>query len=621
MSHSANDPNHPHPPSHPPSHPHNLTDAPGPIINPHVPHHISEFGEVDNLRHIDHHSDNDDLPAPPLQRHDKIAVKERMSRLRHRLFHERHLHQYFCGETLYRTEGNRSIGADELFLDLVIVGGIAALGHELRETFSGWLDVEKFLLLFGAIFNSWRAVVFLWNLWGVQSDIIDKVSIYLVFFSLTGIALGAHGAFSPGPRPWVAICSFAASAIPIIIGGFWSAREPLLQKSGLRIELSVINAIGSVICVLPYFIAAFITNETAVRVLYWVALGLSINNIYVGFIISRLINGKRQSKSRIAISIELLVEKYETLTMIVLGESVLGILFEAALLVTADGVRLGAVYGVAAAATAMLYSLQTLYHNVDSAILKGGKHAIRHNRWAGIVWNLLHFPYQAALVLFATGVGISMRDIGFPPKDGNYKMDGSRAVEMSTEGVRLVLGRIVRAGTSDGAKTTGAKFGTKQRWLFAVGWGASIILSAVIGALHLGGPRAMTESYRLSVRCIVAVGLAIGMPFANVSADVFVTIFTVVLVVMACTEYVLVQMDRMGFFRSENSTQSSSLDDVVPAALNEDMDEIEKQGGDDDGDQAAKTLRRRLMKGHVKQLVPVTEEEDIEKNEGATNAL
>ena len=112
----------------------------------HVAHHVAEFGEVDNLVHISHEDEHamEAVPAPPVSRKDKLAMKERVHRLGRRLFASRHLMQYFHDDVLYRTEGNRSIGPDELFLDLVIVGGIAALGHELRETFNGWDDVEKF---------------------------------------------------------------------------------------------------------------------------------------------------------------------------------------------------------------------------------------------------------------------------------------------------------------------------------------------------------------------------------------------------------------------------------------------------------------------------------------------
>ena len=133
---------------------------------------------------------SDTLPAPPIDRRDRLAVKERLIRLKNKCFHERNIHQYWQGDTLYRSAASRSIGSEELFLDLVMVGGIAAIGHELRETFQGWREVETVLLLFSALYSSWRQVVLLWNIWGVCWDTTDKIGIYIVFTCVSYIALG-----------------------------------------------------------------------------------------------------------------------------------------------------------------------------------------------------------------------------------------------------------------------------------------------------------------------------------------------------------------------------------------------------------------------------------------------
>lgn len=588
-------------------------------IIPHRAHHISEFGEVENLEHIDapiRPSIEDELPAPPRDRKDPLALHERISRLRRKCFHERHIHQYWQGETLYRTEGSRKIGPDELFLDLVIVGAIAAFGHELREYFDGWPSVEKFILLFAAIYSSWRGVVFLWNLWGVASDLIDKIGIYSVFTCLTFIALGAHGAFDDGPRPYVAAAAFLALVSPLITSVYWGMTEPLLRPSKGLSQTSIYGAVNFC-AALPYFAAAFVKSEQVTRILYWVGLVSNLITLFVTSLAYRFFVRDYGKTARYAISIELLVEKYEVLTMIVLGESVLGILFEGSAVVTTEGVKLGSLFGSSAAATAMLYALQTLYTNVDAPIAKGGKHAVRHRKLNGILWSQLHVPYHAALVIFATGLGLAVRDIAMPyPSEtaAEHALVAARTVTAIASGVH-----------AEGAGVDG-KFGTKERWLFATGWGASLIFSGLIGSLHLAGPRAATKQWRFMIRTAIVLPLTLGMPYSTMKAEYFLAVFAAVLIVIALVEFVFVQMDKMGFFRSETTVFSSSAD-----ASNNDVVQFGDERDDDDGDDSAdvvdleksclddyvnnqvqdaekrNALRARLCKSHKMTLVPVSQ--------------
>lgn len=519
--------------------------------NHNVAHHVAEFGHVENLQHIDsppNVSDDDDQPAPPVTLRDKLSRRNRMSRLRRRCFHERHLHQYWHNETLYRTEANRSITPDELFLDLVIVGGIAVLGHELRENFKGWREIESFLLLFGALYTSWRNLVLLWNIWGICSDFIDKLGIYVVFTCLIFIALTAHGPFKEGVLPYVAAASFVATSTPCLSSIVFGMREPLLKDGGGKTLYA--QCILFLFSSLPYFAAIFVRSDLAARALFWTAFILnSIFAISLSFYtdwITERFQKKDVLVTRLAIAIELMVEKYDVLTMIVLGESVLGILFEGAKYLTADGVRLGSLFGAAAISTALLYSLQTLYNNVDSPIPRGGKHAIRYKKLHGLSWSQLHIPYHASLVIFATGLGIALRDVALPPK---YDVGSSSA--------HLAMTIIHAEAASDGVKIE-PDFGRNPRWLFSVGWGASVILSGAIGAFHCPGPRAATRHWRFKIRCLISVALMVGMPFTTLSAVKYVSVYTVVTVFIAVIEYLFVQMDKMGFFRSEATTFTSS---------------------------------------------------------------
>lgn len=573
------------------------------------------FGDVEKLVHIEH--DDPDatelVPAPPISRKDKLAMRERLFRLKRRLFAERHLMQYFHDDVLYRSEGARTIGPDELFLDLVIVGGIAALGHELRENFNGWLDVEKFFLLFAAIYSGWRSLVITWNLWDVRSDLIDKIGIYLAFFSLTGIALGAHGAFQDGIRPYVAVSAFVATALPSFSCLVWGLKEPLMKNPVNVVNQLTLMSTINLFSAVPYLAAAFVSTDRTTRIMYWVPYGMQTLSYVFSGSLYRYIHRNREGYSRLAIAIELMVEKYEVLTMIVLGESVLGMLFEAALVVTKEGARVGALYAAAAAGTAMLYALQTLYVNVDGHIIKGGTHAIRFKAFFGILWSQIHTVYHFSLILFATGLGIALRDITIPPKE---------------DAAEKLLNIVLRA-TEESGTSTGPKFGTEERWLFSSGWGASLLLSGIIGLLHDAGPRAATLWRRLAIRAVVVIAMMVSIPFADISAGNFVLIYTIPTVVIASLEFLFHHMDRMGFFRSEQTIFTGTDDlDVGDSFEEETVDEQPPRAPEDalsaESQAAAKkamlnrAFQQRLQRRHCSRLVPVNIPKKGEAKEDGT---
>lgn len=87
-----------------------------------------------------------------------------------------------------------------------------------------------------------------------------------------------------------------------------------------------------------------------------------------------------------------------------------------------------------------------------------------------------------------------------------------------------------------------------------------MIFSAIIGALHRRGPRSATKVYRTVFRCIVTVAVMVGMPFSNLSAGLFQGVFAAVTVAISIAEFLFVQMDRIGFFRSEKSLRYSSTE-------------------------------------------------------------
>lgn len=94
--------------------------------------------------------------------------RARWARLKDLLWHRRWLRQYFSEEGVLVREHHRRPSNEELFLDLILVAALASLSHELRHNFDGWSSVENFILLFGALYSSWRTIMSLWNSFGTR---------------------------------------------------------------------------------------------------------------------------------------------------------------------------------------------------------------------------------------------------------------------------------------------------------------------------------------------------------------------------------------------------------------------------------------------------------------------
>lgn len=269
-------------------------------------HHEEEHGVVLGGVH-QYDPDGNDLKSAIGSVSDVVMQAKRLKR---RLFKPRRLKQYFRGQELYRTEKPRPIQTDELFLDLIIVANIAAIGHELRETFKGWFEIEKFFLLFSAILSVWRAVLLYWNLFGSEKDVYDKLFVWLVFTLLTFIGAGAHNAFDKA-QPYVALASFFGTLIPWVLTAYFSYKEDLLNSKQNLVNHGVLTAVVQTLTALPYFAATFVSSPRATKILFWIPPLLQIVSSTIVFRLFRYIHRKpeHQDRTAFAVHIDLMIEK------------------------------------------------------------------------------------------------------------------------------------------------------------------------------------------------------------------------------------------------------------------------------------------------------------------------
>lgn len=260
-----------------------------------------------------------------------------------------------------------------------------------------------------------------------------------------------------------------------------------------------------------------------------------------------------------SVNVESMVEKYGVFTLVVLGESLLALIFEGSTLVTLENANINKMYVTVAVSVLIVYSLQTLYFNVDNFIAKGGVHAIRAHRHAGLAWTILHLFYHMALAgPLATGLGLIIRDV---------TLEGSK--------------KVVRAA-AEGASKTGSlqmELNSNGRWLFSAGWGIALMTSTIMGLFHRAGPRAKTKRFRLLLRTFVTIVITVAIPFAKLNASTTLIVYSVIITMMALLEFVLIEADRIGML-SPTAIKSSTISSERLSMATDDMESSDSEKSD-----------------------------------------
>jgi len=244
---------------------------------------------------------------------------------------------------------------------------------------------------------------------------------------------------------------------------------------------------------------------------------------------------------------------------VVMGEALLAILFEAGTVLTLplETISIGRLYASTLFGVALSYAFKILYQDVDNRVFKRGLHAIRWHRHAGVLWSFCHLFFHAALILSATGLGLILRaaTIIVPPvavADAVVRAGGGGSVAAGAAGAA--------DGVAAATELRGATVSSTIRWVFTSGSFGALLVLVVLAATHKSGPRAATRRWRLPVRAALSVAGLVGLPLAGERLDPLALLGIVagLISAMAVVEFILVEMDRIGWFRSELSASTDA---------------------------------------------------------------
>ncbi|KAJ3196255.1 hypothetical protein HK101_009626 [Irineochytrium annulatum] len=451
----------------------------------HHHHHTAEAKDLDN------HFTNEEFGEAKIKLYDKMCEDST-----EKLFCRARPLQYFVGDVLHREKTPRKVNWDELFLDLIFVATIARCESFLKVPVVTWDELNKFCLVFAPVWQHWLYTHNHSNRFAAY-DLYHKVYTWIMMILNAGMGINAQNAFSEGDQNTgnLFIITFLLGRLFYILSHsriYWSAPE---FSFAVSITL-VISLIGTA----PYLASVFLADAYR-PALWWSGflVELAAQNLLI--LVFRHYIPKRFMKYRLALNIEHHSERFGLLTLMVLGEVVVAILWDSSS-PTFSWNYLATVLGLM-----MAISMEWIYYNVDGS--RQYTHALRRSVPSAVMWQMFHFPLHVSAV--AAGaclsmiISLSITEPWSPPDPG-------------------------------------------LRWVFAGGFSVSMIFIALIGLTHKSHEQQarfatkMAKKARIGGRLLVAMCL---MVLAAAGGKIGATGLLMIAAVVMVTETVVEEWGRL----------------------------------------------------------------------------
>ncbi|KAJ3088214.1 hypothetical protein HK102_009287 [Quaeritorhiza haematococci] len=377
---------------------------------------------------------------------------------RRRLFAPIRPRQYFIGDILYRERKPRKVTWDELFLDLIYVAVINRMGYILKEDKVTGQTVNKFLLVFIPVWLTWIVTHYNSNRFGAES-FVHRLFSWANMILVAGMGTNAENAFNDDPSKNTAnvfIITFLITRVLYIIYN-GSSLLPLPQYIWMMVPITITTALS----LIPWFVSIFVDPSYRVM-LWWLSWACDFAFFHSLIAYARIV----RPVHRIALNIEHHVERLGLLTVVVLGEMVVGLLWSSSS-TNFSGAYFGTILGMFITIT-----FQYIYFNID-----GGKqfiHAVRRSAWTAVVWQTLHLALHCTI----TAVG-------------------------------AILAKLVLAIDDERQTSKRKPVDPGKRWVFVGGAGLIMWLLTLIGLCHKWHQHGVLIPKNVRLGARVAVGAAL----------------------------------------------------------------------------------------------------------------
>jgi low temperature requirement protein LtrA len=384
-------------------------------------------------------------------------VEQERHDARSMMFHSKPvLRQYYHKGLLWRASESHEASSYEVFVDLVFVGVIAIAGENAAADANG-RNLLRFAVTFLMGWKFWKEIGTFTALF-IQEDIQRRISVLFVLVCLVGVTVNMEEFYGV---TYTALVAFYMTA------ALMSAFSWLFYASWFpKIRLVMVTNAGLLFVSVPLWIGSIHDHSSSRYVLIWLGLFLDIVGYELKWSIGmqfRTTSNKNLSRIRTwydkhmeyvpAMSVEHYISRFDSFVTLVLGYSVVSLLYQSA---TAN--PLNNFFTKAILALLQAFAVNSLYFEMDSFNLY--THAIRRHGWFYILlWKVAHIPFIMSFVISAAALSrlVLAHDCSHCPVDAlaeSYALRSQPAITMG------------------------------QRWFYCAGLGIALICTAVIASTH-----------------------------------------------------------------------------------------------------------------------------------------
>ncbi|KAG0649315.1 hypothetical protein D0Z07_4599 [Hyphodiscus hymeniophilus] len=394
--------------------------------------------------------------------------------------------QYFHKGLLWRSKKSGEVASFELFVDLLYVGVIAAIGDSASER-ATIASLLHYILTYTMSARMWADITNM-NNWFETGDVIQRVCIMFILLCILGFTTNVANAFESSYTAMVAFylgerllqgCYFlwTAALVPTIRGVMILQTGVILTTTAIWITSIHTDYPGRLGLMIP---AVFLDLFGSMAVTFVMRAFQQYNESDSRTCFARIMRGLATHFEFFpAFNIEHRVERNNTFMTLVFGYSVLAILYQNRFSVFASN----AIFGKAALSLIQAFCFNWMYFEIDLLNMK--VHAIRRHYFSAWLWIFGHLPFAMGYTLAATALSKIV-----------LAHDCSVADQIS-------LGEPYDMSSL-------AQVSTGLRWYYCGGLCVALSFSGIISFSHLyhvaDGTR-LNRKWRLTVRFIAALAI------------------------------------------------------------------------------------------------------------------
>lgn len=448
--------------------------------------------------------------------------------------------QYFHKGLLWRSKESGEVASFELFVDLLYVGVIAAIGDTASEDATSQALLH-YIITYIMSCRMWADLTNMTN-WFEMGDVVQRLLILIFLLCLLGFTVNIAYAFDSSYTAMVAF--YLGERLLQGLYFIWVAKlVPTIR--GVMVCQTVLVLITTAIWIgsihtpypsqLAFILPAVLTDIFGSMAIHYFM--RAVQRIDLSKPSKRMSKYLERLSSHFdfypAFNIEHRVERNNTFVTLVFGYSVLAILYQNRYSVKASN----SIFGKACLSLMQAFAFNWIYFEIDLLNMK--VHAIRRHYLSAWIWIFGHLPFAMGYTLAATAMSKIVL-----AHDCSNSDEGSLGEQFASRSL--------------------AEVSTGLRWFYCGGLAVALLFSCIISLSHIyriSEISRLTREVRLAIRCVAAIAI-LCLPLIPVerlqSLALIGTTCSLMIGVLIVDLYGLSQKDRQFWFGGFSPTEKKN---------------------------------------------------------------